>query len=125
MSYHNHFCCKEKPESFLEISLAGLRTAGYTAFSRNRGKQPEGINVSSLTLNQIILLLDIRRGTFEEHRHLGTLSDDLRLLRAAGVIEPRKDTIVWGVTPKGRGLATHIEAEACWQAVVEYGTQKG
>jgi len=40
-----------------------------------------------MTANQVIVLLDIRRG-FDKSRHLGTVDEDVKMLLKAGLVCP-------------------------------------
>ena len=39
-----------------------------------------------MTCNQLIVLMDVRRG-FREEGHMGTMNDDIEMLKNAGLIE--------------------------------------
>lgn len=41
-----------------------------------------------MTCNQLMVLLDIHRGTFRESRHMGTVSKDILYLLRRGLITP-------------------------------------
>lgn len=83
--------------------------------------------MSQLTCNQVMLLLDIYRGTYSPDRHLGTLNTDLNLLENVNVRMIQNDTHQgdshsdYSLTDKGQGLAEHILQEATWKSVVVYG----
>lgn len=60
-----------------------------------------------MTCNQVIVLMDCRRG-FDASRHSGTLNSDLRRLQSMGLVESgrrsdwsRSDSFEWELTSKG------------------------
>jgi len=70
-----------------------------------------------MTCNQVIVLMDCRRG-FNASRHNGTLSEDLRQLQAWGLVEPgRPGCFDWELTIKGDQAARVITAAAASVAV--------
>jgi hypothetical protein len=57
-----------------------------------------------MTCNQMIVLLDIRRG-FDKSRHAGTLSDELiRLSREGLILKNKDDENDWVLSAKGEDL---------------------
>lgn len=71
----------------------------------------------SLTPNQLMVLLDCYRGTFNRDRHLGSVNEDQDLLVRCGLIEgasarPR-------VTDRGRGLVEYLTGERAGEAAAQ------
>lgn len=71
-----------------------------------------------LTCNQVILLLDCRRG-YRHVAHTGTLQEDLKILQVAGLISEGAchDDFDWEVTPFGRTLSGHVISQTTWHKV--------
>lgn len=73
-----------------------------------------------MTINQIMVLLDIHRGTFCPKRHLATVEDDVIRLKQEGLIIlmfdfsfnplPLKHTVPWEITEKGAEVVNNIKA---------------
>lgn len=65
-----------------------------------------------LTCNQVILLLDCRRG-FLHTRHPATLARDIKILRAEDLIVTSDDPPLV-LTPFGAMVANHIIKQSTW-----------
>jgi len=66
-----------------------------------------------MTMNQAIVLFDVRRG-FNKSRHAGTVKDDLRVLEEAGFIKRGKALGVsfeWVLTQDGENLCKDTLAD--------------
>lgn len=60
-----------------------------------------------MTCNQLMVLLDIHRGTFQESRHMDTVTEDMRYLRYSGFItKPCGDAV--SCTDDGTDLVERV-----------------
>jgi len=64
---------------------------------------------ASVTLNQLLVLLDISRGTFRQNRHMGTLATDLLRLAHLGLVALGKNPTC---TKAGEGFVADIQSRA-------------
>lgn len=76
-----------------------------------------------LTLNQIMVLLDIRRGTFRKARHLVGVDEDAAQLNVWHLTTMGAGEFLWELTARGQALAEHIENEAVFADTIVVGTQ--
>ena len=65
-----------------------------------------------LTCNQVMILLDCHRGTFNTDRHMGGVEEDLRRLESNSLIEKSE---YWELTTNGKKLIEHLLAQATWR----------
>jgi hypothetical protein len=69
----------------------------------------------ALTLNQIMILLDIHRGTYRRENHVGTIQMDLMALETRGLIDwfvGRGGDTEYGTTSEGATLVERLKSAA-------------
>jgi len=75
-----------------------------------------------LSMNQLLILLHIKRGSYTVEMRRNVNEADLQFLEGSGLININGGQHL--ATAKGKRLADHVHNQACWTNTVVFGKEK-